>query len=115
MVVLCLGSVGPGPTYILWFVESSEESPRRRIPTRRLLGEGRLVELAFFGEVDAGDDDGGGEDGGGGKGFFEPDDRKRYREGRLEVGEDGGLRSLDKLLTFLVGPEGDDGSPDSHK
>ena len=92
-----------------------------RLPRRVLLamtryrpgpaGEG----LALFGEVDAGDDHHRGENGDWRKWFFKPEDGERDGESRLEVGKDGGFRSFDQSLSFLISPKSDNGAANSHK
>ena len=85
-----------------------------RLPRRVLLAMTRYRpgpgerSLSFFGEVDAGDNHCRGEDGDRGERLSEPEDGERNGESRLQVSKNGGFRSLDEPLSFLISPKGDD-------
>jgi len=45
---------------------------------------------------------------------MKPEYGQRESEERFEIGEDGGFRGLDTLLTLLIGPKSDDGAKYGH-
>jgi len=83
------------------------QSPRRLRNDGLRPGPGERS-LSFFGEVDAGDNHCRGEDGDRGERLSEPEDGERNGESRLQVSKNGGFRSLDEPLSFLISPKGDD-------